>query len=138
MKPKLLIVDDDEMVLKALRLELEDRYVVVATRVPGEVMPLAQKEKPDLILCDIEMPGMDGGDLSSILFARDETRNIPLLFLTGLASPADLNQHARPARRPSHGVQVGAGRRADCADRRSIATLFARNSCSRQVCRASR
>jgi len=90
MKPKLLIVDDDEMVLKALRLELEDRYAVVATHEPAQVLPLARKEKPDLILCDIEMPGMDGGDLSAVLFADQATRDIPLLFLTGLASPADL------------------------------------------------
>ena len=90
MKPKLLIVDDDEMVLKALRLELEDRYAVVTTRTPGEVLPLARKEKPDLILCDIEMPGMDGGDLSAMLFADQATRDIPMVFLTGLASPADL------------------------------------------------
>ena len=90
MKPKLLIVDDDEMVLKALRLELEERYAVVATHEPAEVLPLARKEKPDLILCDIEMPGMDGGDLSAALFADPALGGIPVLFLTGLASPADL------------------------------------------------
>jgi putative two-component system response regulator len=102
MKPRLLIVDDDEMVLKALRLELEDRYAVLTTRQPGEVLPLAHRERPDLILCDIEMPGTDGGDLSAALFADGGTRDIPLLFLTGLASPADLtNTRGELAGRPA-------------------------------------
>jgi putative two-component system response regulator len=89
MKPKLLIVDDDEMVLRALRLELEARYAIVATRRPDEALALARKERPDLVLCDLDMPGMDGGDVSAALFADDAVRDIPVLFLTALALPGD-------------------------------------------------
>jgi CheY-like chemotaxis protein len=43
-------------------------------------------------VCDIDMPGMDGGDVSAALFEDEETRRIPLLFLTALAMPADIKR----------------------------------------------
>jgi CheY-like chemotaxis protein len=46
--------------------------------------------RPDLVLCDIDLPGMDGGDLSAALFADPETRDIPFVFLTALLGPAEL------------------------------------------------
>lgn len=87
---KILVVDDDEAVLDYMRAKLASRYAVVATTEPGEVIGLARTERPQLILCDIEMPGMDGGDLSAALYAEDGLRDIPLLFLTGLVTPEDL------------------------------------------------
>jgi CheY-like chemotaxis protein len=42
------------------------------------------------VLCDIDLPGMDGGDISAALFGQPETHAIPLLFLTALVTPADL------------------------------------------------
>lgn len=48
---------------------------------------MARKVKPHLILCDVDMPGMDGGDVSAALYGDDELRHIPLLFLTAVASP---------------------------------------------------
>ena len=90
MNPKLLLIDDDEAVHEFMRIKLGERYQIVATRNPREALALVRKARPDIILCDIEMPDMDGGDVSAALFADESTRNIPLLFLTGLASPADL------------------------------------------------
>lgn len=89
-KPKILVVDDDEVVLDYMRAKLGPRYAVVATTDPQQVIGLARAERPQLILFDIEMPGMDGGDLSAALYAEDGLRDIPLLFLTGLVSPQDL------------------------------------------------
>ena len=85
-KRKILVVDDDEAVLDYLRAKLGARYDLVATQVPEAVMDLARRELPDLILCDIDMPGMDGGDISAALFADNETRDIPVLFLSALLS----------------------------------------------------
>jgi CheY-like chemotaxis protein len=90
MKRKILLVDDDEAVLDYLQATLGDRYDLVSTNAPGNVLALARKERPDLILCDIDMPEMDGGDVSSALFDDDRVRDIPVLFLTSLASPRDL------------------------------------------------
>lgn len=89
-KHKLLVVDDDEAVIDWLHAKFSDRYDVVSTNAPENVIALARKEDPSLILCDIDMPGMDGGDVSKALYADDGLRSIPLLFITGLVSPADM------------------------------------------------
>ncbi len=91
-KRKILVVDDDEAVLDYLQAKLGQRYDLVSTIAPEKVLGLARNERPDLILCDIDMPGMDGGEVSAALFDDDETRHIPLLFLTVLVSPADLTR----------------------------------------------
>ena len=87
---KILLVDDDEAVLDFLQAKLGSRYDLVSTNAPENVLKLARAHAPQLIVCDVDMPEMDGGDLSSALFADDELRDIPLLFLTGLASASDL------------------------------------------------
>jgi putative two-component system response regulator len=93
-KRKILLVDDDEAVLDFLQAKLGARYDLVSTNAPQNVIRLARAHAPQLILCDVDMPEMDGGDLSSALFADEELRDIPLLFLTALASPADLQRLA--------------------------------------------
>jgi len=83
---KILVVDDDEAVLDYLRAKLGARYELITTNVSEDVLRLARSERPELILCDIDMPGMDGGDVSAQLYGDDETRDIPVLFLSVLLS----------------------------------------------------
>jgi putative two-component system response regulator len=73
-------------VLEYLRAKLGARYELVCINTSEKVLNLARGERPDLILCDIDMPGMDGGDVSAALFADDRTRGIPVLFLSALLS----------------------------------------------------
>ncbi|HYD57864.1 MAG TPA: response regulator [Burkholderiales bacterium] len=89
-KPRILVVDDDEAVLEFMRAKLSARYTILGTTDPQQVLALARSERPQLILCDIEMPGLDGGDLSAALYAQDDLRDIPVLFLTALVSQEDL------------------------------------------------
>src|SRR5690348_9854858 len=91
-KRKILVVDDDEAVLDYLQAKLGKRYDVVSTNAPDNVLALARRERPDVIVCDVDMPELDGGDVSKALFADDALRAIPVLFLTALATPADLKQ----------------------------------------------
>jgi CheY-like chemotaxis protein len=91
-KRKILVVDDDEAALDYLQAKLGTRFDLVCTNTPQHVMRLAREEQPDLILCDFDMPDMDGADVSSALYADEETRHIPLLFLTALATPADIKR----------------------------------------------
>lgn len=93
-KRRILVVDDDDAVLEFWRAKLASRYEVLTTSVSAEVLAIARKQKPQLILCDVDMPDMDGGDISSALFADDELRDIPVLFLTGLVGPAELKRLA--------------------------------------------
>jgi|KBSSwiStaDraftv2_1062776.scaffolds.fasta_scaffold145998_3 CheY-like chemotaxis protein len=87
---KLLVVDDDEAMIEYLHAKLGERYDIVSTNAPENVLGLARSERPNLILCDINMPGMDGGDVSKALHAHPEVRTVPVLFLTALISPSDL------------------------------------------------
>lgn len=89
-RKKLLLVDDDEAVIEYLNVKLGEEFELMATGLPEKVLPLALDGQPDLVLCDIDLPGMDGGDISAALFANPGTRDIPLVFLTALASPKDL------------------------------------------------
>lgn len=87
---KLLLVDDDEAVIEYLGVKLGGEFDLVATGSPEQVLPMARADRPDLVLCDIDLPGMDGGDISAALFADPQTHDIPLVFLTALVSPQDL------------------------------------------------
>jgi CheY-like chemotaxis protein len=91
---KILIVDDDEAVLEFLQVKLAGRYELVTTTASDAVVRIAKRQRPDLILCDIDMPEADGGDVSASLFDDDAVRDIPVLFLTGLATPQDLQAKA--------------------------------------------
>ncbi|HKY05972.1 MAG TPA: response regulator, partial [Blastocatellia bacterium] len=59
---------------------------VLATNNPRMVVALARKERPDLILCDIDMPEMDGGDVCRALSDDEHTQHIPILYLTSIVS----------------------------------------------------
>jgi CheY-like chemotaxis protein len=89
-RKKILLVDDDEAVLEVLQAKLGAHFDLVSTNAAGKTVELAIREQPDLIVCDVDMPDMDGGDVSSALFADDRVRHIPLLFLTALVDPEDL------------------------------------------------
>ncbi len=89
-KRRILVVDDDEAVLDYLQAKIGSRYELTSTNVPENVLELARSGQPDLILCDVDMPELDGGDISKALFADNELRHIPVLFLTALVTPSDL------------------------------------------------
>ena len=87
---KLLLVDDDETVIEYLNVKLGGEFELMATGTPEQALAIARDARPDLVLCDIDIPGMDGGDISAALFADPETHGIPVVFLTALVTPADL------------------------------------------------
>jgi CheY-like chemotaxis protein len=91
-KRKILVVDDDEGVLDYLLQKLGARYDLVSTNDPANVVKLAREQHPDIIVCDLDMPDMDGGDVAAALHGDEGTRDIPVLFLTALASPQDVKR----------------------------------------------
>jgi len=85
--PKILIVDDEPVAVKVIEKFLEKNNYEVVTASDGEEgLAKAQNEKPDLILLDIMMPNMDGGDAVKALKGDSSTRNIPIIFLSGVVS----------------------------------------------------
>ncbi len=86
----ILIVDDDKANLAVLGALLKPHHHVVATSSAERALEIAANaEKPDLILLDVMMPDMDGYDLLVCLRADPASRNIPVIFVTGLASSED-------------------------------------------------
>jgi CheY-like chemotaxis protein len=101
-RAKILIVDDSELSLEVLHAKLADRYDIVSTNSPANALKLAREIEPDLILCDFDMPDMDGAEVSAALRADEATRYIPLLFLTAIATTGDLNRmHRQLGGRPA-------------------------------------
>ena len=89
-RPHILIVDDINANLHALMNILRDDYAILAANTGEKAIELAQREpRPDLILLDIKMPGMDGYSVLSALKAEPATAAIPVIFVTALAEAAD-------------------------------------------------
>jgi CheY-like chemotaxis protein len=89
-RKKILLVDDDPAVTAYLQLKLASTYDVLITNKPTEALGLARNQRPDLILCDIDMPDMDGGDVCRVLSDDEQTRQIPVLYLTSLVSQEEV------------------------------------------------
>ncbi|NLT67579.1 MAG: response regulator [Acidobacteria bacterium] len=82
---KILIVDDNRTMRKALELKLSSYGYRIVTAGDGkEGLEIAARELPDLIISDVDMPVMDGGEMVSKLRASGRTSDIPVIFLTGL------------------------------------------------------
>lgn len=85
-KTKILVVDDEEHVVRALKLNLERAIScqVIPCSHGNEALHLARTERPDIILLDVMMPGMGGGEVAEALQELPTTSTIPVVFLTGL------------------------------------------------------
>lgn len=82
---KILIVDDEPNILTLLESRLKSAgYDVIKANNGKDALFLAYKEKPNLILLDIVMPGIDGSQVSEALKNNPVTSNIPVIFLTCL------------------------------------------------------
>ena len=82
-KPRVLIIDDAPMLLNILGNILKEDYTIIAIKDGEKAIASAKKNKPAIILLDIMMPGMSGFDVITALKADEETKNIPVIFLTG-------------------------------------------------------
>jgi putative two-component system response regulator len=81
---KILAIDDDPAVLAYLQAKLGGDYTVVTTQLPSQALAMAREEMPDLVICDIDMPNADGGDVAAALARDSATRHIPFLYLTSI------------------------------------------------------
>lgn len=89
-RPRILIVDDAHENLHALMNILRDDYAISAATSGEKALELAQREpRPNLILLDVTMPGMNGYSVLSELKINPATAEIPVIFVTALAEAAD-------------------------------------------------
>lgn len=88
---KLLLIDDDQAITDCLCIVLGGRYDVAVLHQPEQALATVRRERPDLIVCDLEMPGMDGGDVARTLAQTPDTASVALMFLTGAYTPAEFS-----------------------------------------------
>ncbi len=89
-KPKVLIVDDTPENIQVLMETLKDQYTIVAAINGEKALKMAVAEpRPDLILLDIMMPGMDGYEVCRRLKGDEQTQHIPIIFVTAKTEVED-------------------------------------------------
>ncbi|MCR4430072.1 MAG: response regulator transcription factor [Tepidanaerobacteraceae bacterium] len=89
-KEKILVVDDEPHIVELVRFNLEAGGFKVFEAVDGQkAIELAQSEKPDLILLDLMLPGIDGLEVCRILRQQKPTQDIPIIMLTAKSEEID-------------------------------------------------
>jgi CheY-like chemotaxis protein len=87
-KKRVMVIDDEPGFTEMVRLSLEQlgEYQVCEVNDPRRAVSMARQFQPELILLDVMMPQMDGGDVAA-MFARDlQLSQVPLIYLTALVS----------------------------------------------------
>ena len=88
-RPRLLLVDDEPTNLQLLRQVLQADYRLLFATDGARALQLAKEQRPDLILLDIMMPGMDGYAVCQALKRQPLTAHIPVIFVTALTDTQD-------------------------------------------------
>jgi two-component system sensor histidine kinase ChiS len=89
---KILIIDDDVESVEICRVIFNDKYEIV-TSATGEVgLRIAFREKPNLILLNFYLPGLDGSQICRILKTQEETKNIPIAFFSAATQDNEIEQ----------------------------------------------
>lgn len=85
--------DPDALTLLKTRLEHTGRFSVTTAGSGQLGLDLAHTIEPDVIVCDIYMPGMGGADVAAALADDALLRHVPLLFLSALVKPDEIRAH---------------------------------------------
>lgn len=94
----LLVIDDNPEFLKLLKILLSDEFDLILCTSAEEGLSLLKEKNPDLVLCDVQMPGMDGFTFANKVKADESTKHVPIILVTALAGAEML----------SEGIQAGA------------------------------
>lgn len=87
---RILVVDDEVNILELIRYNLEkDGYTVLTASDGNDALEMARREKPDLILLDVMLPGVDGLSICRLLRQNEETRKIPIIMISARGEELD-------------------------------------------------
>jgi len=90
LKKSILVIDDEKDIQKLLQYNLEkEGYQVSSAKTGEEGLELAKTKKPDCLILDLMLPGVDGLEVCKLLRAGKDTRHIPILMLTAKSSEVD-------------------------------------------------
>ena len=92
-KQKILIVEDEAILQKALQeILLQENYEVISA-LDGELgLKMASSETPDMVLLDLILPKMDGFEVLEALKKDERTKKIPIIILTNLGGTEDVQK----------------------------------------------
>ena len=95
-KSKILVIDDEGDFCEFVKWSLEKtgRFEVITSTDGPSGIAQAETEKPELILLDIRMPRMNGAEVADHLLHREDTRDIPIAFITGLLNKDDVQKRS--------------------------------------------
>ncbi|MBU9889886.1 MAG: response regulator [Candidatus Omnitrophica bacterium] len=103
MKKRSIVVVDDEVdftdMVKCF-LERTGLFEVGVCNTGGEALAMIRDWKPDLVLLDIVMPGMDGTEIAGKLRETEDLRSVPLMFSTSLVTPQEIARDPLIAKTP--------------------------------------
>lgn len=96
MAHKVLVVDDEAGFTKLLKMNLEKggEFEVRLENNSMKALSAAREFRPDVILLDVVMPGLDGGDVAAQFQEDSLLRNVPVIMLTALVSPGETSSDA--------------------------------------------
>lgn len=91
---RILVVDDEPAISGLLfhYLTRTQRFIVRTENRPGRALSAARQFLPDLILLDVDMPGLSGGDLANEFEADLSLHRVPILFVTSLVSQGEAGE----------------------------------------------
>ena len=95
-RKRVLIVDDEASFTRLLQLNLHHtgRYMAEVVNDATKAVAKAREFDPDIILLDVMMPGMDGGDVAVQLQGNPALKNKPILFLTAAVKESEVHDHS--------------------------------------------
>ena len=95
-RPKILVIDDEGDFCEFVKWSLEKtgRFEVLAATDGLSGIAQAERQKPELILLDIRMPQMNGAEVADHLLHSEDTRDIPIAFITGLLNKEELKRRS--------------------------------------------
>jgi CheY-like chemotaxis protein len=88
-KKLIILVDDNPANLRIGKNVLSEKYTVATAPSASKLFSLLENNHPALVLLDIDMPEMDGYEAIKILKLNNETKDIPVIFLTGMTDSQD-------------------------------------------------
>ncbi len=94
-KKRILVVDDEASFTRILQLNLEQTGEFEVQAVNSSTLALAAAERfqPDLVLLDVMMPGLSGGELAGRLQKKPGLKNVPIVFLTAAVKKEEVSSH---------------------------------------------
>lgn len=92
---RILIVDDDARLTRLVRLNIEEtgRFIAHEENSAKSALRTALAFAPDLVLLDVMMPEMDGGEVAALIRSHPKLKHVPIVFLTAAAKKNEVSDH---------------------------------------------